>query len=548
MKRILNIIIVCILLLALGQSAMAISQFECPHDLVDVLENTEPTCNSVGIYRYRCQECGHEKSMITPTIPHVYEDVKVYEKPTCVSEGDAAVKCKLCGLPTRITKPVDPNAHDWYEVSKTPSTCTSSGKALYTCRLCGKSENRTLSKGKHSYGEWSVILEAGDFSMGKRSHRCKNCGYTATEEYYPEGTIYRDGDNDAEAVTKLQNQLTDLGYYTGKIDGEFGKQMLQSVQNFQTEAGAPVPADGIGWPKTIAMIEEAWDIKVNGVPEATVQPTAEPTPEPTAEPTPEPTPVVYEIEYPCCTRIAETGECVYCTEHQALIDVDSLLSASARDNASRIKALNQSGSLWKAELELLNEKWLAAAAEDEREVIAAAIEAFDNYLAAQVMLWKQQYKGNEAAALENANRMMKEQCAAVCEMAHVISAETVFTEKGFVSVRLVDGWYVGNSMAKDSITLHNSSAGAEDKTWVTITDAQNIAGMEQAKTIARFNFPDGEFTEVIVGGNSFQYIANGQKTMFAILAQASTGKTIKIDGRNCTLEQVLPLLQTLEIR
>lgn len=82
---------------------------------------------------------------------------------------------------------------------------------------------------------------------------------------------------------------------------------------------------------------------------------------------------------------------------------------------------------------------------------------------------------------------------------------------------------------------------------MTITDAQNIDGLEPAKQIARFTYPDGEFAEVTIGRNTFWYIVNEQGTGFAMLAETSTGKTMKIDGRNCTLEQAMPLIQTLTI-
>ena len=153
MKRTLIVLIALMMLLPMGQIAGATSWGYCIHDLVEVLENTEPTCNAAGIYRFRCLECGFEDYYVTPSIPHDYEDVKVYEKATCVSQGDAAVRCKMCDQRTRIWKPIDPNAHEWREVSKTPSTCTTAGTGSYICNLCGKTEDRKLPKGSHSYGE-----------------------------------------------------------------------------------------------------------------------------------------------------------------------------------------------------------------------------------------------------------------------------------------------------------------------------------------------------------------------------------------------------------
>ena len=49
-------------------------------------------------------------------------------------------------------------------------------------------------------------------------------------------------------VTKLQQALKELGLYTLKVDGVFGKGTLKAVQAFQRKNG--LKADGIVGPKT----------------------------------------------------------------------------------------------------------------------------------------------------------------------------------------------------------------------------------------------------------------------------------------------------------
>lgn len=123
MKKIISLVIVTAVLLSCGPSVLAGSY--CPHSLVDVLENSDPTCNSAGIYRFRCKDCGYTNAIITPAIEHDWKDIKVYMEATCVSQGDASSECRMCGVRIRRNTPVNDN-HDWKEVSRTPSTCTSS--------------------------------------------------------------------------------------------------------------------------------------------------------------------------------------------------------------------------------------------------------------------------------------------------------------------------------------------------------------------------------------------------------------------------------------
>ncbi|RAP51124.1 MAG: hypothetical protein BZ138_05960 [Methanosphaera sp. rholeuAM270] len=61
------------------------------------------------------------------------------------------------------------------------------------------------------------------------------------------------GSKDTENVKKLQKILTEKGYYTGKIDGDFGKYTENAVKTLQKNQGN----DPDGWfgPKTCAKLE-----------------------------------------------------------------------------------------------------------------------------------------------------------------------------------------------------------------------------------------------------------------------------------------------------
>ncbi|MDD6050626.1 MAG: peptidoglycan-binding protein [Clostridiales bacterium] len=76
-----------------------------------------------------------------------------------------------------------------------------------------------------------------------------------------------------EAVTRLQNRLKELGYYTGTVDGQFGQGTKMAVTQFQQRNG--LQSDGVVGPDTNVVLYSS-DAK----PAVTDAPTAVPTPTP----------------------------------------------------------------------------------------------------------------------------------------------------------------------------------------------------------------------------------------------------------------------------
>ena len=109
-----------------------------------------------------------------------------------------------------------------------------------------------------------------------------------------------------EDVLQLQRRLTELGYYTGEVDGAFGNQTRRSVERFQYQNGLSV--DGIAGKRTLTVLYESTDVVLapadttsTPVTTATAGPTAAmtappvtATPAPTFAPSPTPsaTPVL----------------------------------------------------------------------------------------------------------------------------------------------------------------------------------------------------------------------------------------------------------------
>ena len=93
----------------------------------------------------------------------------------------------------------------------------------------------------------------------------------------PSGTV-RQGSS-GEDARRVQQRLKDLGYLTGKVDGQFGSASVAALKAFQTNHR--LQSDGIAGNETIAWLfsYDALDAKATPLPEIT------PTPAPTAVPT-----------------------------------------------------------------------------------------------------------------------------------------------------------------------------------------------------------------------------------------------------------------------
>ncbi len=76
-----------------------------------------------------------------------------------------------------------------------------------------------------------------------------------------------------DAVRELQRQLKRLGFYSGNIDGDYGKGTEAAVKRFQDQYG--LTADGVAGARTLSALAMAND---------TARPTYSPTPRPTAAP------------------------------------------------------------------------------------------------------------------------------------------------------------------------------------------------------------------------------------------------------------------------
>lgn len=216
------------------------------HSWGDWVVTKEATCAENGTQKRTCAVCGKEETKaISSNDAHVWSQWHVTQEATCTKAGKQSRVCSICGKTENLT--INKLGHDAGEWTvKKEATCKSGGVMEATCTRCGTTLTEKTKKVSHDYGEWETVKEATDFSKGKRSGTCRFCGKKKTEEYYPDGTIASDLDNDADAVKELQTALTLDGYYKGELTGKYDKKTIAAVKEAEKDFG--LSKDGVGWP------------------------------------------------------------------------------------------------------------------------------------------------------------------------------------------------------------------------------------------------------------------------------------------------------------
>ncbi len=216
-------------------------------------EWNEPSCDTEGGYSEFCDYCGTYNYVSLPATQHDWNWI-VVEPASCTEEGLGAAECSNCGM--RNYEPIQPPGHEWYLVGTIrEATCTQSEIIQEKCTYCGLTREEYGETGSHVYGGWNITRDATDHSEGVKTRRCTQCGNTLTDYFYPDGTIYRGGDNNTTLVKEVQQILVDLKYLNDTVDGSFGKNTEAAVKAFQSAHS--LTADGIGWPQTIQAIRKA---------------------------------------------------------------------------------------------------------------------------------------------------------------------------------------------------------------------------------------------------------------------------------------------------
>ena len=388
MKRIISsLLLLIVLILSLGIPAMAAERCLAmrlygKHDY-DQTDVKKPTCTSGGYYILTCRSCGKTQKVETDG-PYGHDwTVAGSMKPTCTENGVNSVYCTICGEEENQT--VKALGHN-YKVTSVikEATCLEGGQVKVKCSRCGENAIRKTDKTDHVYGEWVYSVAATDSAKGVRSSKCIHCGKERTEEYYPEGTLYRGIKDEKEAVKTLQTQLTDCGYLNDTIVGIFGSKTEKAVKAFQTAADLNV--DGIAWPQTNKLLEKEW-MKANGL--------------------------YAEV----CTRVeGENGAVsfLYCEAHKPLMDEVNALFASEDAEEKQVEILTAVREMYQEEVNNIYSAWLEGSADEEKATVMGSQTMFLGYLNTQETVWNKQYGENSVETLTRINDMLHDQWVEIC--------------------------------------------------------------------------------------------------------------------------------------
>ena len=358
-----------------------------------------PTCETDGSYTLECRQCGKNKTVVTEKAYGHDKTLVETVAATCTKSGYKRYVCETCGK--TLYSEIPEAGHKYRDVETLEiATCQQEGSMRTRCSVCGQAGLRTIKKTDHRYGSWAITVAATDHSMGSRSRKCSTCGKAQSEDFYPDGTLYRGmGKNDD--VVELQRMLIELKFLNDKADGIFGKKTEQAVKDYQKWARFEVT--GIAYPQTINAVGSSW--------EELTSPTAAPTAVPTAVPTEVP------AEYPpCCTAAVDAGgeaQISYCELHDAIHQAEAQMLSEAKTDAAVANAWRIARSMWSAELDSLYEGWKEGASYEELPRIASDQALFLAMLNSQEGLMKnrgasQQLRDEKVAAL------LMEQCVYVC--------------------------------------------------------------------------------------------------------------------------------------
>ena len=122
----------------------------------------------------------------------------------------------------------------------------------------------------------------------------------------PSATVERG--TTGENARLVQQRLQDLGYYTGRVDGNFGASSVSALVAFQQRNG--LVADGKAGPATFSMLFSWYAVAANATPTPVIIATLPPETTPTPAPTPTPTPAPITQATVVTVRLGVTGDAV----------------------------------------------------------------------------------------------------------------------------------------------------------------------------------------------------------------------------------------------
>lgn len=178
-------------------------------------DETAPTCTASGYTTYTCEKCGYSYNEIGADAKgHTLE--KTVINGSCTKDGSVVLSCKECDY--EVTVDVPALGHDYTKISSTDATCAAAATETYKCSRCDAEYtvsvgDKLTGENAHTWGAWSVVIEATYTTLGCESKVCSVCGKLEVR------TVEATGDHsftNGEIADSKQATCTKNGYITRK--------------------------------------------------------------------------------------------------------------------------------------------------------------------------------------------------------------------------------------------------------------------------------------------------------------------------------------------
>ncbi len=141
----------------------------------------QPTQKENGTRVRSCNVCAtvEEETLLKVDCLHANTENR-HQAPSCTKNGYDMTYCKDCGK--TISQTTLDAQHTEGETETKEATCTENGYIIQKCSVCGEEmRNEAVEATGHSYGDWTVLIEATVTSDGMRAHTCGVCSQTENE-------------------------------------------------------------------------------------------------------------------------------------------------------------------------------------------------------------------------------------------------------------------------------------------------------------------------------------------------------------------------------
>ena len=142
----------------------------------------EPGCETYGIEKLVCTECGYFEYKEIPPNGHTYTRWVTELEAGCETAGSRYSYCDVCQTFHREEIPATGHSYgDW--IPARTADCTHTGLEIRTCSTCQKTEERDIPAMGHKYVDIEIYEKATCVEEGYKKVHCERCGITEDIHY-----------------------------------------------------------------------------------------------------------------------------------------------------------------------------------------------------------------------------------------------------------------------------------------------------------------------------------------------------------------------------